>query len=556
MAAIKIPLKPQLILSYREVFGKEAPENRLDIIKGICVRSLIAEFAGLNYRLKPKARKFLDKSLQNQVSELQRFCGGYTELFKKYARAAEYYTKSKIDYPIIFSRQTCLLALEELIQSEMPIIEGFELNTQEKWDSILQYILAINSAVTEIEKGSKEEFVNFETLNSKMLPLNELSISTDPLNIPYRGFKLMEFLLSIDEFNGYVKDYFESTYNVTYDNFVYEILGMNFGNKQENDAFDFVYTPRADSTGIFDVLCQKFESKENQKLLSIRKYPFYYAQDNLYYLTDNTILLDKSYSQFINDFWFDYLKSLKNENGEDLYAFKYYKSFIGKFLEKHIKDLLSYSFENSKHHVVKMFDELEITRHGSPFEIADVYIRYNNKLIIGQAKATNIYDKEKYSGNMDALYKNDRNKFFSDFGLNQLVNSIRILDETIPAIDNRYSNFKNHRLYPTIFVDEKCLQTPLMAEVFQKRFEELLLENNVEGFKIHPLTIIHIGDLENIQDHMNEQPNTIWDLLEQHCSNKAFSLPFYYTILKMGIKVKYNKTKELFKPVFDKHNVN
>lgn len=61
--------KTQLILGYKEFFNSEAPSDRLSILNGICKRSIVAEFAGLNYRLKPKTSKFYDTSLATQINE-------------------------------------------------------------------------------------------------------------------------------------------------------------------------------------------------------------------------------------------------------------------------------------------------------------------------------------------------------------------------------------------------------------------------------------------------------------------------------------------------------
>lgn len=43
-----------------------------------------------------------------------------------------------------------------------------------------------------------KEIINFETLNPKMLPLNELSLDTNPIYTPYRGYKLLEYLSKND----------------------------------------------------------------------------------------------------------------------------------------------------------------------------------------------------------------------------------------------------------------------------------------------------------------------------------------------------------------------
>ena len=63
--------KPQLILGYKEFFKTSPPDDRLSLVSDICKRNLIAELAGLNYRLKPKTSKYHDTSLQKQIDELK-----------------------------------------------------------------------------------------------------------------------------------------------------------------------------------------------------------------------------------------------------------------------------------------------------------------------------------------------------------------------------------------------------------------------------------------------------------------------------------------------------
>src|SRR5258706_14305436 len=109
--------KPQLILGFKEYFKVPPTADRLSLVAGICKRNLIAELAGLNYRLKPKTSKYHDTSLENQIKELRYFCGIDDSLYQQYSKIADSYTVDKNDYPLIFIRQTCIYALVEIIQS-------------------------------------------------------------------------------------------------------------------------------------------------------------------------------------------------------------------------------------------------------------------------------------------------------------------------------------------------------------------------------------------------------------------------------------------------------
>ena len=108
----------QLILGYKECFNEESPEDRLSIVSGICKRHLIAELAGLNYRLKPKNTKHQDTSLTTQLKELRYFCNNDDNTINKDSKITNRYTNSKNNFPRYFSRQSCTLGLEEIIQSD------------------------------------------------------------------------------------------------------------------------------------------------------------------------------------------------------------------------------------------------------------------------------------------------------------------------------------------------------------------------------------------------------------------------------------------------------
>ncbi|MGN6400686.1 MAG: hypothetical protein ACTHMD_09540 [Flavisolibacter sp.] len=538
--------KATLILGYKEFFNQHPPSDRLANLAGICKRNLITEFAGLNYRLKPNNSRYYDTTLKTQVEELKYFCGIDPVLHKHYAVIADKFTSNNKEYPLIFTRQTCMFALEEIIQSDMPVIEDFHMAKVEVWNSIFKYILAVNSEITAIAEGN-DEVVNFETLNPKMLPLNEMALDTDPFSIPYRAYSLFEYLSDHEEIKQHFKDYINSTYNFTPEKYIYEVLRMYLANKHENPTLDFAYNITSPKDQVFfEILSQRFTSTAVHKLLSIRKYPFYMSGEGSFLLTDNMLLLDKLYSQFINDFWFDYLKNTDDWN------IKKYKSAIGYFFESYVRDVIDYAFQDAKYYTVRQFQELNVFYKGDQIEIADLYIRYNSKVLIGQVKSTTLYDTEKYSGNLEHFYKNKREDFFASFGVNQLVQSIKLLNETIRNVDNKFPFNKVVKVFPVIIFNEKALQTPLMAQVFQKRFLELLGDFQNNKIHVYPLSLVHISDLETLQDLLHKKSGEIWELLKYHCRFPKFMPPFYNTIHRKGIKPGHQRTMALYEKLIPK----
>ncbi|MBK6989459.1 MAG: hypothetical protein IPH33_15215 [Bacteroidetes bacterium] len=153
-----------------------------------------------------------------------------------------------------------------------------------------------------------------------------------------------------------------------------------------------------------------------------------------------------------------------------------------------------------------MFNQLKLPTKNGNIEIADVYFRSNSKIILGQVKSSSIYDDDKFGGTIDTLYKNDRNSFFEKFGVNQLVKSIEILEEHMINIDLKFPKGHVYTIYPCIFLNDKALQTPLMADTFNARFQELIVDLKTNKVNIKPLTLIHINDLEKLENYLNKTP--------------------------------------------------
>ncbi|PQJ69252.1 hypothetical protein [Polaribacter butkevichii] len=544
--------KPQLILGYNEFFSEEVPENRLDIISFIDKKSLIAEFTGLNYRLKPKNRLFYDKTLESQSKELKYFCPIDENLYNDYLKVTEKYSNSSTDFPLIFTRRTCLYALEEIISSDIPINDKFVMRKVEVWDALFRYILLINSTITEIEDDkSKESIVDFETLNSKSIPLNESIIDSEPMYIAYRGYHLLNYLDNTDHFKGLVSEYIKEKYNLEPNKFIFEILSMFIANNSSKEMLDFHYSlnPKDHRSILFEELSEKMETNDFHKLLNIRKNPFYKFDKSTYVLTDNIFLLEKTYSQFINDFWFEKIKINISKENKKTYNIANFRSNVGYFFENYVDSIIKYSFQKASKFKIKLFEDLE----KSGKEFSDIYIRNKNKIILGEVKSTGLYDAEKYSLDIDSFYKGNRNLFFKNFGINQVVESIKNFRTEINKFDNQISSKGYYIIYPIIVFNEKALQTPLMSIIFQKRFEELITDYKDRKLKIKPLSIIHISDLERMEGYINKNPQKIFEILNKHCYNLDFIPPFNITLNIMNLKIDYKKPKALFKKLISKY---
>ena len=529
---------PQLILNFETFFGRSEPAERLSLLQNLPKREVIAELAGLNYRLKPKDSVDYVSSYEQQVEELRRFVP-YRELFLSYKRLFDAQT-DRTSNPIIFTRATCLFAIEEIVKSDLADVEpDFVMNRQEVWDAIFKYLLCVNTVIASIKNPDEEE-ANFESVNAKILALNELLVPIDPIYFPYRGYKLLEYLHNSAEYKEELTAYLVATYGRTYEELVHEVMSLYMANRQSDTQFDFMYfTDPAKESTMLPALAKVFPSADTIKLVSLRKYPFIGIGDGAFFLADNAFLLEKIYSQFVHDFWFDWLKAITHD-GKPKFNISNYRGKIGYFVEHYIHHWLTYMFAKKGSYRMLVFDELKFQKGKNLIELADLYIRDGNRILIGQVKSGSIYDQEKFGGDIEALYKGGREKFFANFGVKQLVDSIVEVDESIKALDKGFPKGHAYEVYPCIIVNDKIFQTPIMASVFNDRFKELLQKATIPGrVKIHQLTLLHVSDIERMSVAVRNRPKRLWELLQFNERNPHFIPPFYNTLNRSLTKREY-----------------
>ena len=133
-------------------------------------------------------------------------------------------------------------------------------------------------------------------------------------------------------------------------------------------------------------------------------------------------------------------------------------------------------------------------------EVADIYVRQNKKILVGQVKSSSIYDNEKYSGEINTLCRNNREQFYKDFGVNQTYDSIKAILENSDSFDSKLPVNKRLEFYPIIVVNDKVFQTPLIPNLLHQRFQELLANDDYKPHKIHPLVVAQISDLEYLEN--------------------------------------------------------
>lgn len=543
----------------------------------------MGELSRLNYALKPKFKMHADTSFETQNNELFYMCGQNRLLMDKFARLLAPFSGTKSNYPILFTRQACLFAMEEVIHSDLTPIEGFTM--AHSWEKLLNYLLAVNSVITRMdsEDDGKEELSDpkstppapeqqdhqspifetlspFEEINRKTLVLNELSLSTDPIYLAYRGYHLLKYFSEHPELGPLVDAYLQELYRISYPEFIYELTSRYFANNKDgqNDFFlemtgrrldtTMLFSPDAESEPMFQTLSQVLPNEHPIRLTSIRKYPFHHA--GRYYLAmDMVFMLEKGYNQFLNDFWFDRIKGLKNEKGKAIFPIKRYRGIFGEFLENYLDSALAYSFANARHFHLFKFNDLNIFADGQNVQLLDVYIRNSDKIFLSEVKSTGIYDNEKYANDMEGFYRNDRDGFFNSFGMGQLIKAIDRLVAQARIFDPGFPRKGSIKVYPAIIVNERALQTPAMAKVFQDRFKELLPPGIDKRLKIQPLSIVHLTDWENMEDHLHEDSTSFFKIMKFQVRNPQFMPPFYNTLAIQGVKKPPRKAMALLEEI-------
>lgn len=575
---IKTLPKSQLIIGWRDVFGNPYDSDRLELIRHGCKRVILGELAGLNYRLKSNRTNYYDTSLATQRKELGYFAGSNPKVFQAYGNLVGRYLADEKDYGLLFTRAACLFAIEEIMQSDMVIREEFTM--RDFWPDLFKYLLAVNQEITRLTESPddemdsescevevKEAAGSMEDLNPKLIALNEVAVNTNSLYTGLRGYHLLAYLSAHPQLGSYLKQYLSDNYQFEYDQFVFELTRLYFANNKngENDIVN-EFTQEKLDTSFYYVIKDKsiltffqrlsgiYPSSQIERLISVKKYPMYAAGNQTFLLFDNILALEKCYYQLINDFWFDVVSKVKDDQNKPAFTIKNYRSAIGYFLEKYTDKIFRYCFSVGKFYDIKLFGELVLQHKGKEIELADVYVRYNKKIFLAQVKSSGIYDNEKYAGDTEGLYKNGRDDFYKSFGLNQIIESIRNIELIAADIDTRFPAGHRYRIYPALIVNEKALQTPVMAYLFNERFQELVAPYRKNNVHIHPLSLIHISDLEQIEETVHKTPAKFWDILAYNVREPKFIPPFYNTTAQMEIVPDYSNALELFSRLIDKFN--
>lgn len=523
------------MLKYSDFFNEDPPVDKFDLVKSIPRVELISTISAINHKIKNPISVDFNNSWRNQIKLIEliflvhqdesntKYCAEYCRKF------LELYRKEQHNI-VLFTRVSCLYALNEILFSKTIDHEEIPKYKFELTDlvNVFKFLLLCNiellsyndNYATDITLDNLgDEF--FEAFMFKEIPHNQYYYIQNPLNLFQRALFLFEYIRK-----KYSKelDRFVAKYQVKTPEEFIGVIGKYFMSSgtlpQQIHAF---YVPHKDKDSILRLnqFSQRGQGKPNTgikkfEFLEIKKAPFYCAQGkdhNIYVLMDNGFFLEKCYDLFFWDFYFDQLA----KSGINL---KTWGGYVGIFFEEHIESLLRYSFGDQRDVVLRTTDQLLLRGK----EYADFYIRRKRQLIIGQAKRSylpqNIF-KEVYS--LDDYKNIDKEKFYERFGLYQLVEtSLKEFENYAKSIDPKLPNNKLF-IYPVLLVNDPVVASPIVSFNFDKKFAKLLEEQGIDRdndkWRVNRLTVIHINELENLQQSLRDKDFRFDNFLQTYADN-------------------------------------
>ncbi|KNB61162.1 hypothetical protein [Chryseobacterium aquaticum] len=532
------------LIKYSESYREALPQNLLDLVKNIPKGELITTIVAINSKINPTDSSFLNDSRATQVECIRiLFLDTKNHITQSNCwYFIEQYLRTPKNF-ILFSRVTCLYSIQLILSSDDFVKTTPEYNSLNR-ENIFKFLLAVNECILVFDK----EYLNagfqelgdqfFEYFMFKELPHNQYYHSLNPINLFYKSYSFLKKLEGDDTFGPHFSNYLSQTFHVPKLLDVFKFIMFTYFKSFDKDLqINYLNIPNTEVLAI--KMLDAFSERHNIELppaddlkvfefLSIKKSPLFKGSDEInkdlitYLILDNKIFMEKTYSLFINDFWFDYLKPNQICRRED------WGNFVGdKFFEPFIENIFNEAFKNNNKIVFKHTDDLKISLPGrTEVEYADYYIRQNNKIILAEAKSNylpviNGYKTVKSREDFDNL---NFEKFYKDYGLTQLVKkTLKYFHDYKKLLNDSSFNFdRKVEIFPTLIVNDVIFSSGWSSMAFKRKFEQMLFAENIavenDQHKINPLTIINVSDLQNIQNSLKYKKQNIFNIFRHYHS--------------------------------------
>lgn len=309
------------LIKYSDFYVLEAPDNPIDLIRGIPKEELIATIVAINTRLKPLGSNYFDDSRKTQIHCLRTvFLDNKNPIERSFCLSLiEKYVNTPSNYNL-FSRITCLYALQEIIN-----FSDFEKETPdynfENREKIFQFLLIANDQILSRDKNYKEEGYKelgsdfFEFFMFRELHHNQYNECSNSINILYKSWFLFNKIENHYFFSKHFKNYLTWQYNVeSVDVFLKHILSVYLLSYDETLELRYLNVPKKeiDVIKVFDSFSSNYEFETLEKddlkvfdFLPLKKSPLFKGktEDNKdtigYLILDDGLFLEKSLFSFV-----------------------------------------------------------------------------------------------------------------------------------------------------------------------------------------------------------------------------------------------------------------
>ena len=451
-------------------------------------------------------------------------------------RLQGYQIAKDVDSMTLFSRISNLVAIEEILLSDLTD-EGTPIRDNNQIENVLYYLCCINDVIVENQMlANKQGLSKMELIVQGMGPSNEFQFYFNPIFDLYRVSQLIDFIQKNSDLAGHLSDFLEKN-NLDEQTFFKWAFKFSSQIQTAKSICPPLCIPNTDIDNKHFNYLQKSKFIEGKSILecfNVKKNPVI-PYHNGFLILDIAYFADKASYSFINDFFFEQVKS------GGINRSKYY-GILGNWFEDYIYNLMKSLVPNE--HYLATPESLLINTKNGQIELADIYLREKNQIFITQAKVSEINSKDKYSTIDEGVFTLDKKSFFKSFGLYQLVHtSIKYLVED----EYQYESLIPHekiRVFPNIIVNERFFNNPLVNLVFQAEFRRAIKEAfpnteipeneinpiNIGRFIICPVIIMHISDLEMLEIHTSKGCYSLWSILALHLNESQLMYPIEATI--------------------------
>ncbi|NVK03610.1 MAG: hypothetical protein HWD92_02260 [Flavobacteriia bacterium] len=517
------PTKAAIIVNYEMIFG-ELDNPRLDFVKSYPKDLCIGEIASINAYLK----RFTSEDIFNwgEINRQKEVVGHLLTdgVFRDFETAlASSIAGSTIPDFIIIHRATCLFAIEEIVGQDENLFEDSNPDAADEFkEDLFKYLLCINSAVTKGPSISEHENSLFKAINTRILLFNQTNLVIDPFLTPSYSIDLVRFLTSHPRLSGVFQEFVMSAYGLEAEKLIKYTIKVCFENADNTELDSIIKYPLDDETRSFlKSLSGSVEVRDFRKLVSIKKFPIHEVKNDRFIILDRSQMLIKTYTQLLNDFWFDCVKK------KGIMSIEEYGSVKGQWFEQLVVSKLKLLTAQIKHCLFLNSEKLTFKIGGEQYEFCDAYLRVGNHIFLFEVKSTLLNDDSKVGMSMEALYGENEEKFLDRIGVNQLVERVSRFKELHENFDPRLNSKKSIHIYPVLIFMDNLFSSLLFPHILSSEFNKKL--ENIEKDKklnVLRLTTMSIEDLDRLRSRIKEKPKHLVDVIKQAARGKGFVDPF------------------------------